>query len=517
MRSIEEKIDIPENRKDDFRREIMNFIGALAVDGKKFEWNTNDRLRRALELKLFEDQKDAIKLKTLVSAVVDKDTQEKIDIIKTRLIKNFGYNEVSATDVLNYVASHLRARRRQGLSQLCLAFLLGACEPRGPTQEGTMRTTFAVVAVLCAASLGVACDEDKKPAGTTPSATAATQSAAAMTPPPAPKPKPEEVIAKTNKALADAWNAHDAAKIATLYTSTGKLVIPGLGDFSGKGALMGEAKDNFTAYSDFKVAVTRTFIKGNTAVFEWVVTGKNDGPMMGKPATGRQMGVAGASVATYDDDGLIKEEHRYFDLPTLTSQLDPKAKAGTFRAAMTLPTAAPETHVVKGTPDEAKALDAGKAIYAAFEKKGGLDAMAFVTDDSVFDDYTNPATMKGPKPIKDWVTGFWTAVPDLAMAKPLQFAVDDYVISETVLTGTHKGPMGPLKATNKPVSFRSLDVMRLKDGKAAHFDTYGDMAEILVEIGAMPPIAAAPAAGAPAASGSAMAATAPTAPPAKPK
>jgi serine protein kinase len=105
MRSIEEKIEIAENRKDDFRREIMNFIGALAVDGKKFNWQTNDRLRRALELKLFEDQKDSIKLKTLVSAVVDKDTQEKIDIIKTRLIKNFGYNEVSATDVLNYVAS----------------------------------------------------------------------------------------------------------------------------------------------------------------------------------------------------------------------------------------------------------------------------------------------------------------------------------------------------------------------------------------------------------------------------
>src|SRR5262245_30305036 len=105
MRSIEEKIDIPENRKDDFRREIMNYIGALAVDGKRFEWHTNDRLRRALELKLFEDQKDSIKLKTLVSAVVDKDTQEKIDIIKSRLIKYFGYNEVSATDVLNYVAS----------------------------------------------------------------------------------------------------------------------------------------------------------------------------------------------------------------------------------------------------------------------------------------------------------------------------------------------------------------------------------------------------------------------------
>jgi len=105
MRSIEEKIDIPEPRKDDFRREIMNFIGALAVDGKKFDWQTNERLRRALELKLFEDQKDSIKLKTIVSAVVDKETQEKIDVIKARLIRNFGYNEVSATDVLNYVAS----------------------------------------------------------------------------------------------------------------------------------------------------------------------------------------------------------------------------------------------------------------------------------------------------------------------------------------------------------------------------------------------------------------------------
>src|SRR6187397_1804678 len=105
MRSIEEKIDIPENRKDDFRREIMNYIGALAVDGKKFEWHTNDRLRRALELKLFEDQKDAIKLQTLVSSVIDKETQEKIDIIKTRMIKYFGYNEVSARDVLDYVAS----------------------------------------------------------------------------------------------------------------------------------------------------------------------------------------------------------------------------------------------------------------------------------------------------------------------------------------------------------------------------------------------------------------------------
>ncbi|MEM7807770.1 MAG: serine protein kinase, partial [Planctomycetota bacterium] len=105
MRSIETKIDIPESRKDDFRQEIMNYIGALALDGKKFEYNTNSRLLKALELKLFEDQRDTIKLKNLVSSVVDDETQQKIDVVKDRLIKYFGYNDASATDVLNYVAS----------------------------------------------------------------------------------------------------------------------------------------------------------------------------------------------------------------------------------------------------------------------------------------------------------------------------------------------------------------------------------------------------------------------------
>jgi len=105
MRSIEEKIDIPESRKDDFRQEIMNYIGALSLDGKKFEYATNARLHKALELKLFEDQRDTIKLKNVVSGVVDDETQAKIDVVKQRLIKYFGYNETSATDVLNYVAS----------------------------------------------------------------------------------------------------------------------------------------------------------------------------------------------------------------------------------------------------------------------------------------------------------------------------------------------------------------------------------------------------------------------------
>ena len=105
MRSIEEKIEIAESRKDDFRREIMNYIGALALEHKPFDFRTNERLHKALELKLFEDQKDTIKLTSLVSNVVDKEAQAKIDVVKNRLIKNYGYCEICANDALGFVAS----------------------------------------------------------------------------------------------------------------------------------------------------------------------------------------------------------------------------------------------------------------------------------------------------------------------------------------------------------------------------------------------------------------------------
>ncbi|MBI5360288.1 MAG: serine protein kinase [Planctomycetes bacterium] len=105
MRSIEEKINIEDSRKDDFRREIMNYIGALSLEGKKFDYRSNERLQKALELKLFEDQKDTIKLTSLVTNIIDKETQEKIDIVKSRLIKSYGYCDICSTDVLSYVAS----------------------------------------------------------------------------------------------------------------------------------------------------------------------------------------------------------------------------------------------------------------------------------------------------------------------------------------------------------------------------------------------------------------------------
>lgn len=108
MRSIEEQIGIPDTNADDFRRMIAAYIGDLATDNKKFRWDSNPDLKRALEAKLFEDVKNTIKLSSLNMAetsVVAPDTQEKIDEIKRRMILWFNYSEESASDTLAYCGS----------------------------------------------------------------------------------------------------------------------------------------------------------------------------------------------------------------------------------------------------------------------------------------------------------------------------------------------------------------------------------------------------------------------------
>lgn len=109
MRSIEEKIDVPDQGVDDFRRSIAAYLGTLGRNKgqEAVKWDSNPELARALELKLFEEVKDTVKLNMLtkVSGVIDPEMAEKIAVIKNRLIKNYGYDERSANDVLTHVGS----------------------------------------------------------------------------------------------------------------------------------------------------------------------------------------------------------------------------------------------------------------------------------------------------------------------------------------------------------------------------------------------------------------------------
>ncbi|KGR86589.1 MULTISPECIES: PrkA family serine protein kinase [Lysinibacillus] len=106
MRSIEEQIGISENAKKAFREEILIRISAYARKGKRFDYNSHERLREAIQKKLFADLKDVVKI-TTSSKMPDESQLKKINEVVARLVDEHGYNTTSANELLQYVGSLL--------------------------------------------------------------------------------------------------------------------------------------------------------------------------------------------------------------------------------------------------------------------------------------------------------------------------------------------------------------------------------------------------------------------------
>jgi serine protein kinase len=104
LRSVEEKLNLPEDRKDDFRQEVANWVSRRAREGASFNPQDNDRLRRALERKLWEDKKHNINFSALVTSG-DMDDDERNEWIEA-LIEQ-GYSEEGAKEVLEFAGAEV--------------------------------------------------------------------------------------------------------------------------------------------------------------------------------------------------------------------------------------------------------------------------------------------------------------------------------------------------------------------------------------------------------------------------
>jgi serine protein kinase len=106
MRSIEEQIGISENAKNTFRQEILIRISSYARKGKAFEYTSHERLKEAIEKKIFADLKDVVKITTSVKTP-DPDQLRRINEVVDRLVKDGGYCPVCANELLTYVGTLL--------------------------------------------------------------------------------------------------------------------------------------------------------------------------------------------------------------------------------------------------------------------------------------------------------------------------------------------------------------------------------------------------------------------------
>ena len=104
LRSVEEKLDVPSDRKDDFRQEVANWVTRRAREGDSFDPQDNDRLRRALERKLWEDKKHNINFSALVSANEIDDDERSAWI---EALEEQGYSGEGAREVLEFAGAEV--------------------------------------------------------------------------------------------------------------------------------------------------------------------------------------------------------------------------------------------------------------------------------------------------------------------------------------------------------------------------------------------------------------------------
>jgi serine protein kinase len=106
LRSIEEKVQVPEHGKDSFRNEIFRKVAMANRRGEQFDYTTHDKLKEAIEKQLFEERRDTIKL-TITSRNPETEHLRKLNEVVETLVARAGYCPECANELLKYVSSLL--------------------------------------------------------------------------------------------------------------------------------------------------------------------------------------------------------------------------------------------------------------------------------------------------------------------------------------------------------------------------------------------------------------------------
>ena len=78
----------------------------MARKGQAFDYTSHERLKEAIEKKLFLDLKDVVKI-TTSTKTPDAHQLQKINEVVERMVQDHGYCAVCANDLLRYVGTLL--------------------------------------------------------------------------------------------------------------------------------------------------------------------------------------------------------------------------------------------------------------------------------------------------------------------------------------------------------------------------------------------------------------------------
>jgi steroid delta-isomerase-like uncharacterized protein len=97
----------------------------------------------------------------------------------------------------------------------------------------------------------------------------------------------------------------------------------------------------------------------------------------------------------------------------------------------------------------------------------------------------NGQELRGPAGFKPFFSQFTKAFPDIHVEVADTISEGDKIAARCIVTGTHQGEMLGVSASNRPVEFTGITILRVKDGKIAEAWNNFDFQGLSKQIGAL--------------------------------
>ncbi len=113
--------------------------------------------------------------------------------------------------------------------------------------------------------------------------------------------------------------------------------------------------------------------------------------------------------------------------------------------------------------------------------------MPLFTNDVVYEDTTVHTVLHGKDELRGFAQGWFKAFPDISFALTSTVISGDRAAVAWQVTGTQRGDMPGMPASNKSATVAGVSLMDCADGKIRHNVDCWDMATTMRQLGFLPP------------------------------
>ena len=139
-----------------------------------------------------------------------------------------------------------------------------------------------------------------------------------------------------------------------------------------------------------------------------------------------------------------------------------------------------------------KNVETLRAAHESWNKRDFAGIVKNAAEGLVYTDNARAVTFKNRDKFREWTEGWAKGFSDGRITSPEYFDAGETVVVRFIVEGTNDGPFGSLKATGRRMSLPFCEICQFdKQGRIVSGGCYFDQYTLLMQLGHVPPLAAA--------------------------